>query len=790
MTATSTLQPETPAELDAFREEVRAFIRQALPEDLRARVQRGYTLLTREDHSFWQKQLYARGWAAPNWPVEYGGTGWSAARQQIFDDECGRASCPRTQPGGIKLVGPIIFTYGTEAQKKRFLDPILKADEWWCQGYSEPNAGSDLASLSTRAVLEGDHYRVNGQKVWTTLAHWADWMFCLVRTDSSGRRQEGITFLLIDMKTPGITLRPIKTLDLAHHTNEVFLQDVMVPVANRIGEEGRGWTYAKALLAHERAGIAELGRSRERLDRLKRLAGDHELNGDALLRDESFRAQVAQLEVEILAAEATTLRVLEDHNDPALSSVLKLRGSEITQKLSRMNMLALGPHALRLDLEAAERGPRDDDPLSTQATGRSVEYLRWRSLTVAGGTSEIQRNIIAKLAFNGLGSMPSNQQDAQFEDSVNRFVRDQEGVETWRDAVRECAGFRPDVWKTFADLGWLAVGIPEDFGGLGMGAREVNLIMRGLGKALVSEPYWSTAVFGTQLILAAGTLAQKQQWLPQIAEGRLRLAVALMEPGTRFEWHTLRCSARRVGHDWRISGRKIAVLDGALADRLLVPARTEEGEALLFCLAADAPGITRRDTISLDERWSSDYVFDDVRVAEDQRLSGAASLQAAMQPALAHARAALAAEAVGAMEAAVHATIEYLKTRKQFGQTLSEFQVLRHRVADMVMALEQTRSLAGMAARLLDEKSASAQRLALAAKVQAGQAGCFVGENSVQLHGGIGVTDELHVGHYLKRLLCIDILLGDSGYSLKAFAQYDPHYGPHHAADISIARDT
>ena len=387
------------ARLESFRQEVRAFIREALPVELRARVERGYDLLTRDDHTFWQKQLHARGWAAPGWPVEFGGTGWGGAQRQVFDDECGRASCPRTQPQGIKMVGPIIYTHGTEAQKKRFLEPILKADEWWCQGYSEPGAGSDLAALSTRAVREGDHYRVNGQKLWTSLAHWADWMFCLVRTDTSGRRQEGITFLLIDMKTPGITLRPIKTLDLAHHMNEVFFEDVLVPVENRIGEEGRGWTYAKALLVHERAGIAELGRARERLDRLKRLVRERSLQGDRLLRDEAFRAQVAQLEVELLAAEATTLRLLEGKTEPALSSVLKLRGSELTQRLSRMNVDALGPHALRLDLQEAERGPQDDDPLPSFATGRTVEYLRWRALTVAGGTSEIQRNIIAKLVF-------------------------------------------------------------------------------------------------------------------------------------------------------------------------------------------------------------------------------------------------------------------------------------------------------------------------------------------------------------------------------------------------------
>ncbi len=390
---------EDAARLEVFRQEVRAFIAENLPEELRARVERGYDLLSRDDHSFWQKKLYDRGWAAPAWPVQYGGTGWSAAMRQVFEDECGRASCPRTQPQGVKMIGPIIFTHGTPAQKERFLQPILKSDEWWCQGYSEPGAGSDLAALSTRAVAEGGHYRVNGQKIWTTLAHWADWMFCLVRTDSSGRRQEGITFLLIDMKSPGITVRPIVSLDLAHHFNEVFFQDVMVPMENRIGEEGRGWTYAKALLGHERVAITEHGRAHERLDRLKRIAREARINGNELIDDAAFRAQLAQVEIELMAAQATTLRLLEGQASPALSSVLKLRSSEITQRLSRMNLDALGPHALRFDLEQAEQGPSQGDPLPSFAIGRGVEYLRWRALTVAGGTSEIQRNIIAKMIF-------------------------------------------------------------------------------------------------------------------------------------------------------------------------------------------------------------------------------------------------------------------------------------------------------------------------------------------------------------------------------------------------------
>lgn len=387
------------AELREFRAEVRSFIASALPAELRERVMRGYSQLEKADFLFWQKRLNERGWGAPGWPLDCGGLGWTAAQRQIFDDECARLGAPRVVPQAVKMIGPILCAYGTAAQKARFLPPILQGDEWWCQGYSEPGAGSDLAGLVTRAVRDGDHYVVTGQKVWTSQAHWADWMFCLVRTDANGRKQEGITFLLIDMRSPGIEVRPIRTLDLAHHTNEVFLVDVRVPVQNRVGEEGRGWTYAKALLAHERSGIAELGRARERLERVRRILGDPTISGGRLRDDAVFLTELAQLEVEIIAAEATTLRLQEGDANPALSSVLKLRGSEITQRLTRLAVEALGPHALRFDIEQAGRGPRNDDPLPSYAIGRVPEYMVFRSLTIAGGSSEIQRNILAKFAF-------------------------------------------------------------------------------------------------------------------------------------------------------------------------------------------------------------------------------------------------------------------------------------------------------------------------------------------------------------------------------------------------------
>jgi alkylation response protein AidB-like acyl-CoA dehydrogenase len=390
---------ECRSSLAGFREEVRSFIRSALPAELRERVLRGWSQIEKADYVLWQKRLNERGWGAPGWPIEYGGAGWSAGQHQVFEDECARLSAPRVQPQGIKMIGPILCAYGTPEQKARFLPKILSADEWWCQGYSEPGAGSDLASLSTRAVREGDHYVVTGQKIWTTQAHWADWIFCLVRTDSTGRRQDGITFLLIDMKTPGVEVKPIQTLDLAHHTNEVFFNDVRVPIENRVGEEGRGWRYAKTLLTHERVGIAELGRARNRLERVRRMIDDPQVTGSRARADAALRRELTEIDVDITVAEATTARLREGENNPLLASVLKLRGSEITQRLTRLALEATGPRGLRLDIDQASRSPMDGDPLPSYATGRASEYLVFRSLTIAGGSSEIQRNIIAKLAF-------------------------------------------------------------------------------------------------------------------------------------------------------------------------------------------------------------------------------------------------------------------------------------------------------------------------------------------------------------------------------------------------------
>jgi alkylation response protein AidB-like acyl-CoA dehydrogenase len=385
----------TPEET-AFREEVRAFLRADLPADIRDKVL-ARRHLEREDYVRWQKALGARGWGGPNWPVEFGGTGWNAVQQYIFEEESALAGAPRTVPFGPKMVAPVIMKFGSPAQQKRFLPRILSMDDFWCQGYSETGSGSDLASLKTRATRVGDHYVVNGQKTWSTLAQYANWIFCLVRTSTEGKPQAGISFLLIDMTTPGVTVRPIILLDGVHEVNEVWFDDVRVPVENLVGEENKGWTYAKFLLGHERTNIAGIGASKRDLGLLKKLAAAERKGGRPLLEDPVFAARIAQVEVDLMALEITNLRVLSAERarrDPGpQASILKIKGSEIQQTISELAMLAAGPNAL-IDT----RGARDSElPVGPAYPVPTATYLNLRKTTIYGGTNEIQRNIVAQM---------------------------------------------------------------------------------------------------------------------------------------------------------------------------------------------------------------------------------------------------------------------------------------------------------------------------------------------------------------------------------------------------------
>ncbi|MFC4253082.1 acyl-CoA dehydrogenase family protein [Sinimarinibacterium flocculans] len=387
--------------IEAFRQTVRTFLHDKLSPDLARRTLRGYHEL-REDSLAWMKILHRQGWSAPNWPVQYGGTGWSPVQQLVFEEECAMAGAPPRPAGGLSLLAPVLYTFGSEEQKARHLPPILRGDVWWAQGFSEPNSGSDLASLRTAAVLDGEHYIVNGHKIWTTQGHFADWIFMLVRTDPTAKPQKGISFLLVDMRSPGITVRPIISIDGAHSLNEVFFDQVRVPRENLVGEPGAGWTYAKFLLEHERAWSAEVPRNKRMFARALSLASQSHDGMPPLIENPVFSQRLAQAQVELEALEFMTLRALSERDNTSdtpqwpCGSVLHVRGSELQQTLGDLMLEALGSHGLVLYPEYTGEPPSDYPPGPVEAHGVASDFLYRRATTIYGGSNEIQRNIIAR----------------------------------------------------------------------------------------------------------------------------------------------------------------------------------------------------------------------------------------------------------------------------------------------------------------------------------------------------------------------------------------------------------
>lgn len=391
---------EYSAQERAFRDEVRAFLRDNLPRALAEKVAAGKEL-TRDEMLDWQAILHKKGWLAATWPTEYGGTGWTAVERHIFGEECALMGAPRTLPFGLNMLGPVLLKFGTEAQKREYLPRILDGTDWWCQGYSEPGAGSDLASLRTRAVRDGDHYVVNGQKTWTTLGQHANRIFCLVRTSTEGKPQEGISFLLFDMDTPGVEVRPIRLIEGGHEVNEVFFTDVRVPVGNLVGEENQGWTIAKYLLTHERTNIAGVGFSTKDLEKYHQMAAQVTRDGQRIADNPLYAARAAELEAELEALRITNLRMLAAAQDGAAdgrgSSLLKLKGTQIRQGIQSLYRAALGPQAAPLADDLSE----NELTVPPEAARAAPVYFNHRKLSIFGGSNEIQRNIVAKDLFRG-----------------------------------------------------------------------------------------------------------------------------------------------------------------------------------------------------------------------------------------------------------------------------------------------------------------------------------------------------------------------------------------------------
>ncbi|MEG0316953.1 MAG: acyl-CoA dehydrogenase family protein [Comamonas sp.] len=389
----------TPQE-EAFRAQVQAFLQDKLSPELARKVKNGQ-ILNKQDLESWHTTLNTQGWLANHWPEQYGGPGWGAVEKFIFEHECALAGAPRIVPFGVNMLGPVLIKYASEQQKSYWLPRILSGQDWWCQGYSEPGSGSDLASVKTTAVRDGDHYIVNGQKTWTTLGQHANMIFCLVRTNKDVKAQAGISFLLVDMNTPGVTVRPIITLDGEHEVNEVFFTDVKVPVENLVGEENKGWTYAKYLLTYERTNIAGVGFSVAALKKLKVAAERMHYNGKPLSQDPLFAARMARVEIDLENMKTTNLRVIAavagGGVPGAESSMLKIKGTEIRQEILSLTRRAMGPYAVPF-VEAAMHDGYSEAPIGPEeATAAAAAYFNYRKLSIFGGSNEIQKNIISKM---------------------------------------------------------------------------------------------------------------------------------------------------------------------------------------------------------------------------------------------------------------------------------------------------------------------------------------------------------------------------------------------------------
>ena len=393
------------SEEQSFREAIRAWVKTSLPPDIAHKVHNALRL-TREDMQRWAKILGAKGWLGHGWPKQFGGPGWNSVQKHLFEEECALAGAPRVVPFGPVMVAPVIMAFGNAEQQQRFLPGIASGEVWWSQGYSEPGSGSDLASVKCRAERQGNKYIVNGQKTWTTLGQYGDWIFCLVRTSNEGKPQTGISFLLIDMKSPGVSVRPIVLLDGEAEVNEVWFDEVEVPAENLIGEENKGWTYAKHLLSHERTNIADVNRAKRELERLKRIAKtegmwDPAVGGASAGR---FRDEIAKLEVDVVALEMLVLRVLSAEksgkNSLDIAGLLKIRGSEIQQRYSELMMLAAGPYSLPFIDEAMEAGWQGNFPGGAVANAPLAStYFNMRKTTIYGGSNEVQRNIVSQFVL-------------------------------------------------------------------------------------------------------------------------------------------------------------------------------------------------------------------------------------------------------------------------------------------------------------------------------------------------------------------------------------------------------
>ncbi|CAN1535820.1 CaiA Acyl-CoA dehydrogenases [Burkholderiaceae bacterium] len=759
----------------AFRDEVRAFLATELTEEIRLGGHRTSGIFSDYEVGIpWQRVLAKRGWAAPHWPVEWGGCGWTPKQHDIFASEMAAADAPKVSPLGLVMAAPVLVAFGTQAQKERWLPDIRNGVSYWCQGYSEPGSGSDLASLQCRARREGNEWVINGSKIWTTHAHRATHMFCLVRTDNSGKPQQGISFLMFALNNPRIQIRPIISISGDHEFNQVFFDDARVPADALIGEENQGWTIAKFLLEHERGG-SSAPFLRGRLARLYASLRESFAQGAADSEHDDIALTLANAQCRIDALHAWEQQVLTARISggpqpcwmPAAPSMGKVLATELKQHLTELGLSIAGPYgATSLTVEEASDHVLPVPEASVFATRA---YLNDRAASIYGGTNEVQRNLIARHILSAdvvEPVLPTDETQTMLLDSLQGWLQNTLSFDQRAQMIATPEAIAP-LWRGLAhELGLLGAALPENLGGMGGGLPEQMLICQALGAALVPEPYSSSAVLGANLLQALDDPAA-EALLQGLANGQVRLAVAAFEPEGRSDLSRVSTHLHTKGGQRCVSGRKTLVRSAPWATHRLVSARDEAGQLRICVIERAASGVQRRDVQLIDGAWAAELAFDQVPV---QAVLGQGDALAALSQAWDTATLVAGAEAVGVMQALMRDTLSYTSQRKQFGQPLATFQALQHRMADMYLALVQAAAAVGACADVWGDSAARRAQRVSSAHVTVLRAARLVGQGAVQLHGGMGMTNELAVGHAFKRLTVIEQQFGGVTQHLRRLA--------------------
>lgn len=779
----------------SFQHEVRSFLAGALTPDLRLAGRRGSGIFSDFAPAMrWHRILAARGWSVPHWPREWGGTGWTPMQHFIFQRELLEADAPRGGTQSTRMVAPVLMKFGTPEQKARWLPAIRSGEDYWAQGYSEPGSGSDLASLQCKAVRDGDHYVINGTKIWTTHAQFANRIFCLVRTSSAGKPQQGISFLCFDLQLPGITIRPIISISGDHELNQVFFDDVRVPLTALVGEEDQGWTVAKYLLSHERS-HSWTPMLRARMRRLHSEARSAFAAAGAAAQDEAhdFALQLAELDCTLDALEAMELFALRDEaagrHDPVRPSVGKVLGSEARQRLTELGVaLAAQYGAPRVAMESCAD---TDLPVPEDAVFALSAYLNDRAASIYAGTNEVQRNLVAAhLLQHGIArgaAEPTTAEDpnaealAMLQDSLARYLANHHPLEPRlhprASGVAEAAP-RPPWWPALgAQLDALGAAWPEHLGGIGAGMAAHVALLPTLGASLAAEPYLSTVVLAAGALLH-GSRPRAPALLQGVRTGKTLLAWAHAEPDARHARDAVHSRLQATPQGWLLDARKSVVAAGPWADTFLVSARMASGphaDALaLVCVDRHSPGLTLRPYPTLDGSAAAELRCQQVALPADALVIEPEHAAEVIAAVLDDATLGLCAEALGVLQRLLADSLDYARQRKQFGVPIASFQALQHRLADMHMQLALARALVQQtSARWTHLVGDERARAASAAKVVTARACKAVGQGAVQIHGGMGMTEELAVGHFMRRATLIEQQLGSPLWHLRRRATLD-----------------